>query len=173
MAATSEQSLGWIELSAGDAGGAGESLRRSDAILGEFGERSIRSTTQAMLALAATALGRFDDARRAVEQAETLSSPSDRLNFTITDGVRARLAGAAGDSAEAERWARSAVTHADGTDFVCHRAQARLLLATILAERGDEDAASTEASAARDLFASKGDEPGLASVEDFFVRSRT
>ncbi len=173
MAATCEQSLGWIEISVGDADAARDALRRSDDILAEFGERAIRSTTQAMLARAAQMLGKFDEARTALEQADALSSPSDLLNFTITNGVRARLADAAGELIQAEQSARRAVADADGTDFVSYQAQARLLLAGILAKRGREEEALAEARAARDLFLGKGDSPGLTATTAFFDRLRS
>ena len=164
MAATCEQSLGWIELSVGNGQRAYDALMRSDAILAEFGERAIRSTTQAMLARAAELLGELDQARVALEQAEAFSSPSDRLNFTITQGVRARLAFRAGDLDEAERCARAAVAHADATDFLSYQALARLWLATVLADGGRDHEAAAEARGAAERFAAKGDQPGLQAA---------
>ncbi len=160
MAATCEQSLAWIELSRGDAVAALASLRRADAILAECGERSLRSSTQAMLARAYELLGAADDARAAIELAEELSAPQEAVNYAITHDVRARLALAAGDQEAAGRWARSAVDHALRTDFVELQAGARLIAARVVSARGRIEEAISEARAALALFDAKGDRPG-------------
>jgi tetratricopeptide (TPR) repeat protein len=167
MAATCEQTLGWIELSAGNPNAARDALLRSDAILGELGERAVRSTTQALLARALVRLDLRDDAAAAARRAESLSSQSDRVNFAITNEVRARLAINANDAAQAERLAREALSHALATDFVTYQAQARLALAEILFACRKPGDATTEANAAAELFRAKGDRPGLESVDRF------
>lgn len=164
MAATCEQSLARIELSAGDNAAARDALLRSDAIVAEFGERSLRSTTQAMLARILERLGRLDEARRALELAESLSGPEERFNIAVTHEVRARLAAADSDPEAAERWAMSAVEHADGTDFVDLRAHARLQLAEALRARGRIAGALAYARVALDLYDAKGDRPGRESA---------
>jgi hypothetical protein len=82
------------------------------------------------------------------------------VNFIITHGVRARLALADGDSETAERWARSAVDHASRTDDIVDQANTRLDLARVLAALERPEDATSEASAALDLFLTKGDRPG-------------
>ncbi len=160
MAATCEQTLAWIELSEGDVAEALASLLRADAILADAGERSARSTTQAMLARAHELLGDRAGARAAVEFAEELSAPQEALNYATTHGVRARLALAAGDAEAAERWARSAVACARKTDFAVLQARATLELAQVLSACGRMKEASSEARMALGLFNAKGDEPG-------------
>ncbi|MDQ6817934.1 MAG: AAA family ATPase, partial [Actinomycetota bacterium] len=118
MVATCEQSAAWIELAAGDPGAAVASLLRSDTILARLGERSLRSTTQAMLARVHQTLGAPEAALAAVDLAEQLSAPEDVFNFAITHGVRAQLALGGGDRVGAERWARSALDQALNTDFL-------------------------------------------------------
>ena len=160
MAATCEQSLAWIELSEGDAADALDALRRSDMTLAELGERSLRSTTQAMLALAHEQQGAVDTAQAAIERAEELSGPQDAFNYAITYEVRARLALAHGDLEAAERWARDGVTYALNTDFVALQAGARLAFALVVSARGRAEEARSEAQVAIDLFDAKGDRPG-------------
>ena len=170
MAATSEQSLAWIELSAGDAGAALACLLRADAILAESGERSLRSTTQAMVARSYELLGRDDSAQAAIELAEQLSAPQEAINYAITHDVRARLALHAGDEDVALTWARSAVDQALKTDFVDLQGGARLGLAAVLAARGRADGASSEARAALQLFEAKGDRPGADAARALLER---
>jgi class 3 adenylate cyclase len=165
MVATCEQSFAWIELSAGDPGAAIASLLRSDAILAKLGERSLRSTTQAMLARAHQLLDETDAAAAEVELAEQLSAPQDVLNFAITHGVRAHLALANGDPAAAERWARSAVQAALKTDFVVVQAEAKLGLARVMSTLGRREEAKGHAGAALELFRVKGDLPGAGAAQ--------
>jgi class 3 adenylate cyclase/tetratricopeptide (TPR) repeat protein len=165
MVATCEQSAAWIELSAGEPQAAIASLLRSDAILAKLGERSLRSTTQAILARAHQLLDDTDAAAGSVELAEQLGAPQDILNFTITHGVRAHLALADRDPAAAERWARSAVETARKTDFVVVQAEAELGLARVMSALGRCEEARGHAGAALELFRVKGDMPGSAGAE--------
>jgi hypothetical protein len=168
MAATCEQSLAWIELSAGDARAALASLERADTVLAESGERSLRSTTQAMLARAHELLTNPDAAQAAIELAEELSAPQEAINYSITHDVRARLALASGQREAAVAWARSAVGYALKTDFVHLQGGARLGLASILADRSEE--AKSEARAALQLFDAKGDRPGADAAQALLDR---
>jgi hypothetical protein len=152
--------LGQLELSGGDPAGALETLLRSDAILSDLGERSIRSTTQALLADAYERLGNRNAARAAIELSDELTASEDVLNCVTTQRVRARLALAEDDNAAAERWARSAVQYACRTEFVRSTAEARLDLARVLFALERPQEAATEARAAIDLYGRKGDVPG-------------
>jgi len=80
--------------------------------------------------------------------------------FAITHEVRARLALAEGDAAQAERWARSAVQFASETDFLGFQADARLVLAEVLAGTGKVAEAGAEAATALELYGLKADRPG-------------
>ena len=160
MTAGTEQFRAWIELSAGDGAAAIEALHRADAILAELGERSLRSTIQALLARAHEMEHAAGEAQSALELAEELSAPQEAVNYAITHEVRARLALTAGDLEAAERWARSAVEYAFKTDFVEHQAGARLGLARVLAARGHTDEARSEGHLSLRLFSAKGDRRG-------------
>ncbi len=83
------------------------------------------------------------------------------MNFIITDGVRAQLALADGDSEAAENWARSAVDHASMTDNLVQQANTKLNLARVLTALERPEAAIREAQAALDLFLTKDDRPGV------------
>ena len=160
----SVQSTAAICISAGDPAAAVAALERSDAALAEFGERSFRSTTNALLARAYELCGNQAGARVAVDRAESLGAPEDRVNFVIAHTVRARLALADRDEQAAERWARSAVDHASLSDFILIQAQAKLTLAEVLTAIGHRDEAAAEAGEGFTLFESKGDQPGAAEA---------
>ncbi len=152
--------LGQLELSGGDPAVALETLLRSDAILAELGERSIRSTTQALLADAYERLGNRKAARAAIELSDELTASEDVLNYVTTQRVRARLALAEDDTAAAESFARSAVQHACRTEFLRSTAEARLDLARVLVALERPQEAASEARAALELYRRKGDVPG-------------
>ena len=164
LAGAMHQEIARTERLSGDAQGARATLRRGDAILAELDERSLRSTTLAMLAEVEVQLGDREAAIAAIELAEQLGAAEDAINFVITHGVRASLALAADDLRAAERWARSALDWAYRTDFYWARAQARLGLARVLAARGESDGARTEAEAALDIYRRKGDRPRAAQA---------
>ena len=161
MEAGGEQGRGWLELSAGDPAAALAALRGSDAILAQLGARAVRSTTQALLAQAYWRLGNIAAAIAAIELSDELGDTEDVVNFIITDGVRAQLALADGDSEAAENWARSAVDHASMTDNLVQQANTKLNLARVLTALERPEAAILEAQAALDLFLTKGDRPGV------------
>jgi tetratricopeptide (TPR) repeat protein len=147
------------ELSAGDPVAALRALQRADEILVEQGERSNRSTVQAYLAAAYELVGDAAAASAAIATAEELSAPDDIVNFAITYAVRARLALSGGDDEAAERWARSAVEHAERTEFVWDRARARLTLAQVLSALERKEEAAAELRQAVELYERKGDRP--------------
>jgi len=161
LEAACNHALGVTELSAGDPPAALAWLLRSDAILADLGQHSLQSTTQALIAHTQELLDNDAAARAAIDLAERLSAPEDVLNYAITHRVRARLALADDDGEAAERWARSAVTHAFLTDSPALRADAKLELARVLLALGRRAQATAGAHAALQLFASKGDRAGV------------
>ena len=147
------------EFSAGDPAAALRALLRADEMLSQQGERANRSTFQAYLAEACELIGDAAAAGAAIALADELSAPDDIVNQAITHAVRARLALTAGDTQAAERWARSAVEHAE-----LHRV--RMGPGASPADSGtcadglarDKDAAA-EVRAALELYELKGDRP--------------
>ena len=162
---SSWQALALIEVTAGDPSAARESLLRCDAIMASFGEEGFRSTIQADLAEVYELLGDRAAAQRAIEFSDRLTSPVDEINPIVTHRVRARLALAEDDPEAAERWARSAVEKAFRTEFVVQQGKAKLELARVLSALGRREQASSEARAALDRFAAKGDRPGARTAE--------
>jgi tetratricopeptide (TPR) repeat protein len=156
--------LGLCELSAADPASALQWLLRSDAILAELGQHTLRSTTQARVAQAHELLNSLAAARTAIELAERLSAPEDVLNFAITHRARARFALSEDNAEGALRWARSAVTYAFRTDMLEVRADATLDLARVLEAVGRRGDALSEARTALELFTAKGHRPGIEKV---------
>jgi class 3 adenylate cyclase len=153
-----------VKADEGDLKGALEARQRADTMLERFGDDAYRSTMQANLAVLHLRLGDPDAARAAIALSDELTAQEDVLNYAITHGVRAELALAEGDGAEAERWARSAVHHAFLTDFVITQATAKLVLARVLAALGRRAEAAAEAHAALELYECKGDRAGVTQA---------
>jgi tetratricopeptide (TPR) repeat protein len=130
--------------------------------LGELGDRSFRSTNQALLALVCERLGDRDAALAAIQQSLELGAEEDVVNYAITGGVRARLALADRDPEKAEHWARSGVEYALRTDFLFIQGRAKLELARALVAGGKRDEAIAEARGALELLEAKGDLPSVA-----------
>ena len=158
--ADAEMGLAITELAAGQPDAALTALLRSDAIFSELGERSYRSTTQAMLARTHELRGDREAAIDAINRAEELGGPGDVLNNVIIARVRARLAIAADDHRGADRWARSAVQRALRTDNIILQADARLALASVLSTIGQREDAVLHARHALDQYQIKGEVPG-------------
>jgi class 3 adenylate cyclase/DNA-binding winged helix-turn-helix (wHTH) protein/tetratricopeptide (TPR) repeat protein len=162
-----EQDMGQIEISAGNPAAAVRALLRSDAILAELGESALRSTTQALLGYAHARLGDREAACAAIECSERLSAAEDVINYGLNNQTRAHLALADGDAADAESYARTALEYwsrADGVRFI---ARARLDLARVLSALGRLQDATAEARRAFELYAAKGDKPGLTEAQTF------
>jgi tetratricopeptide (TPR) repeat protein len=153
------QNLGSIALLEGRAEEARATLQCGDEILASMGERSVRSTVQAVLAEANLELADHAATRAAVELAEELSAPEDLINYAFTHAVRARLALSEGEPDAAERWARSSVQYAYETDFYRPRAGSRLALSRVLAAQGHREEAEANGRAALDIYSCKGDKP--------------
>jgi tetratricopeptide (TPR) repeat protein len=158
-AAACQHQLAWLELSAGEPARALPGLLEADTNLAEIGERSFRSTVQAILADVYESRGDRDRARAAIQLSDELGGEDDLLNIVITHAVRARLALSDRDLNAAERWARSAVEHAFRTDNTVLQGNAQLELARVLSTLRHRDEASSYARAALELFQVKGDRP--------------
>jgi len=105
---------------------------RGCALLGEFGERGILSTTLAMLAEAYYALDRLDDADSEAGRAAELGARDDARTQMHWRQVRAKVLGRRGEHAEGERLAREAVALGEQTDLLSYQADAYADLAETL-----------------------------------------
>lgn len=165
LAAACWQGLAETELSAGDPASALSCLLRADAGLAHVGESGYRSTVQALLSRVYELLGEHQAARNSISLSDDWSPLEDRVNYAITQSVRARLALDEGMIDEAERWARSAVEQAYLTDLILHQAKTKLELARILAVRDSAQEAMAAARSAHTLYEAKGDRSGAAEAK--------
>ena len=156
--------VAWAELSGGNPAAALAGLLRSDAQLAAVNERGFRSTAQAFIALVDESLGDYASARTAIALSDELGGSEDLLNVVVTAEVRARLALADGDRDSAERWARSALDQARGTDYAALRGEAELTLAQVLTAIGRRAEATLHATAAFEQFEARGDAPRAAQA---------
>ena len=85
-----------------------------------------------------------------------MAGRDDLLTQILWRGVRARLLTRRGEPVEAETLARAAVTLADATDFVNHRADALLDLSYVLEASCRESETVAATSRALLLYESKG-----------------
>jgi tetratricopeptide (TPR) repeat protein len=165
-----EQDMGQIEISAGNPAGAAAALLRSDAILADLGEGALRSTTQALLGYAYACLDDRQAACAAIEFSDRLTAAEDVINYALNNATRSHLALAAGDGAAAERHARTSLEYWSRTDSLRFTARAWLDLAGVLSALGRTEEAIAEAHRGFELYAAKGDKPGLADAQALLDR---
>ena len=130
--AASAQNEAVVELLAGNPAAAEESLRAGYRALEEMGERMFLSTTAAFLARSILEQGRDAEAEEFANVSARLAESDDLLSQILWRGVRARVLARRAEIREAEALAREAVTLAEATDFVNHRADALLDLSHVL-----------------------------------------
>jgi class 3 adenylate cyclase len=155
------------EFSAQRPAAAVEALLPADAVLAELGERSFRSTIQALLAWAYSLVPEPELALTACDASLELSAPEDVINYAIVPTVRARLARLEGNLKRAEELAREGVANGAKTDYVSVTTPAQLELACALAGLGRREEAETAAREAFAQYRSKGDQPGMAQALEF------
>jgi tetratricopeptide (TPR) repeat protein len=147
-----------------------EALLAADGVLDELGERSFRSTVQALLGWSYALLGDHPAARAACDLADQLGAPEDLINFVILPAAQARIARAEGDLDRAEELARAAVGHAERTDNTPINVLAHMELARVLAALGRGDDAAAQGRRTLALNESKGDRTGVAEAQSFLDR---
>jgi class 3 adenylate cyclase/tetratricopeptide (TPR) repeat protein len=148
---------GWeVETLAGDEAAAERAVRESCGLLEELGDTGYRSTATARLADSLYALGRFDEAQRETELAESLSGPDDRVSQALWRQVRAKLLARARSHPQAEALAREAVALIGQTDMLDARAHALADAAVVSAAAGRSEEATERLAEALALFEQKG-----------------
>jgi predicted ATPase/class 3 adenylate cyclase len=145
-----------VELLAGDPVAAERCLRKGFDALEGMGDRALLSTTAAFLGQALLAQDREDEAERYADLSAELTAEDDVLTRALWRGVKASLLARRGGLPEAERMARQAVALADRTDFLNHRAEALVVLGTVLGAQAREEDARAALAAALDLYERKG-----------------
>jgi tetratricopeptide (TPR) repeat protein len=145
-----------VELLAGDPIAAEQSLREGYRILEEMGDTNLLSTTAAFLGEALIAQDRDEAAEELASQSAELAGEDDLLTQAMWRCVRAAILARRGGVAEAERLARKAVAIAERTDFLNHRADALLVLGTVLAQGGRTSEGDAALAEALSLYERKG-----------------
>jgi class 3 adenylate cyclase len=137
-----------VEMLAGEPAEAEARLRAGYERLEQMGEKSILSTTAALLARAIYAQGRYPEAAAFCAESENTAAAEDLSAQVTWRGVRAKILAIDGHTDEAENLAREAVQLAAQTDMLNRRADALLDLADVLrlaGRSGDANAALHEA----------------------------
>jgi tetratricopeptide (TPR) repeat protein len=107
-------------------------LRPAVATLEAMGDGALLATTRSMLAQAAYALGRFEEAGHECRAAAGAAAADDILTQVVWRGVLAKVLARAGSHDRAEALAREAVALAEPTDLLAHKADAMLDLGEVL-----------------------------------------
>jgi class 3 adenylate cyclase/tetratricopeptide (TPR) repeat protein len=154
-ARTSLQSAA-VELLAGDLDAAERELRRDYETLEELGERYLRPTVGANLALICCRQGDFDEAGRLVEVAQQIAAEDDVESQALWRSAKALVLARDGDVRAAEANARAAVELLKRTDALGQIADALVVQASVY---GDATTAAERATTLREaasLYARKG-----------------
>ena len=141
-----------VELMADDPEAAARHLREGDEILRGMGETGFRSSVLTYLAHALARLGRSDEARAVLGEAEQIVQEDDFDAQARIRLVRASLALREGDHGSAEALAREALEILRDRDYVESTADAELGLAEALRAAGRRDEAVRLAEEAAGIF---------------------
>jgi class 3 adenylate cyclase/tetratricopeptide (TPR) repeat protein len=145
-----------VELLAGDLGAAERELRRDYETLDRMGERYLRPTVAANLALVLCLDGRLEEAAKFARIAEEVSTEDDVETQALWRSAKAAILARMGDLDAAEAIARDAVDLLRRTDALVHTADALSVHANVLGAGGQ---ASERAAALREaarLYGRKG-----------------
>ena len=156
---------GTVELLAGDQPAAEERLRAARDGFAALGVETGAAQAAALLARAVLEQGRDEDAIELTAFAERRGG-EDLKTAIAWRGVRAEALARRGDHDEARRVAREAVALSEPTDALADKADALMALAFVLRAGGDEAGAREAASRARDVYAAKQHEAGLARAAE-------
>ena len=156
LVAGASQYAGLAELVLNDAARAERHLRRSLALLEHLGDRSVASSSAALLSRALVDLGRLDESDRLSSLALEWSGADDIVTQAYARSARALVLLARGAAEDARREAQLAVELSSGSDFTNQRGDALLDLGVVLHACGDEPDARRAAGEALACFAAKG-----------------
>ena len=146
----------YIELLAGNAVAAEQSLRRGYQALEDMGDKESLSATAALLARALLAQRRDEEAERFAGLSQELAPAADLIAQVFWRGARARTLAARGLVEEAERLAREAVALAKQSDFVNDRGDAVFDLAVVHRQTRRLEHARAAFAEAHRLYVQKG-----------------
>jgi class 3 adenylate cyclase len=171
LVASASQYAGLAELVLGDAARAERHLRRSIALLEELGDRSVASSSAALLARALVNLERLDESDRLSALALEWSGQDDIVTQAYARSARALVLVAREAGEEARREAELAVELSSASDFRSQRGDAFLDLAAVLQGCGDERGARRAAEEAVACYTAKGNVVGLKRAAALAARA--
>jgi tetratricopeptide (TPR) repeat protein len=154
-AASAAETHAIVEFLAADPAAAEGRLRWGVAELQRMGVTTTRANLAALLAQAAHAQGRHEEALEWSEAGER-AAPDDLYPQVLWRSARAKALARLGRADEGERLAVEAVGLAEQTDFLNVRADALVDLAEVLRERGRAADAKASVRAALELYERKG-----------------
>jgi class 3 adenylate cyclase/tetratricopeptide (TPR) repeat protein len=155
--ATMYRFLGELDSGLGDLDRAEAELRKSLAIYERIRVASHGTDIASLLASLMARRGRPRDARAFAEQAAGWLSPGDVGGETILFRAQAEIALSEGDLERALERAGAAVAVVEDTGYIVYRAEARAVLARVLAALGRTDEARATLDEAMELSRRKGD----------------
>ena len=153
--AISEES-GAVELRAREWEAAERIFREAWDSLGEAGEQGFRSTQGANLALALVQQHRLDEAAAIVDECEQMTSADDFVTHASVALVRAGIATARAQHADAVAYARAALELLAPTDYLEMTAEAYVVLGEVLLAAGYRSEAVVALETAEALALEKG-----------------
>jgi len=145
-----------VELLAGDLEAAERELRRDYETLDQLGERYLRPTIAANLALIRCRQSDFDEAARFATIAEEIAAEDDVESQALWRSAKALVLARGGDGAAAETTARAAVALLRRTDALVQIADALIVQASVLEDQGKTDERATALHEAATLYERKG-----------------
>jgi class 3 adenylate cyclase/tetratricopeptide (TPR) repeat protein len=145
-----------VELLAGDLAAAERELRRDYVKLEQMGERYLRPTVAANLALILCRDERFDEAAEFARIAEEVAADDDVESQALWRSAKAMVLARGGKGATADATAQAAVELLRRTDGLVQIADALTVHASILKQQGDSEQWRRALREAADLYARKG-----------------
>jgi tetratricopeptide (TPR) repeat protein len=155
---------GWLKYVEDDLSAAAVELRKSNAALEAYGERSFQSTGAAWLAFVLARLGDIDEARRQAELARQLGAEEDYITQVLAHMADAQIALVEGDFDAADTSSRLALDVANTTDDITAQADALVLQAEVRHAAGRRDEADSSLQEALALYERKGNVVGAAKA---------
>jgi predicted ATPase/class 3 adenylate cyclase len=155
-AAWVSETLGTIEMLAGDPVAAEEAFRSGFEAMVEMGEQGFQATAAAELAHALVEQGRLDEASRFASLSEASAADDDVASQVLWRNARAKVLAATGAGSDAESFAREALAIVQETDDLNGHADTLADLAVVLVASGRLEEASDVLDEATRLYEGKG-----------------
>jgi predicted ATPase/class 3 adenylate cyclase len=163
-AAWVSETLGSIEMLAGDPVAAEGAFRSGFEAMVEMGEQGFQATAAAELAHALVEQGRLDEASRFASLSEASAADDDVASQVLWRSARAKILAATRAASGAESFAREAIAIVQETDDLNAHADTLADLAVVLVSSGRSEEASDVLDQATRLYESKGNLVGAEAA---------